>query len=319
MSLKNSILIELENSRDADISGQVLAEEFGVSRNAVWKAISALKAEGYEIYSSTNKGYRLSPDCDRLSGNQIKELLGDADMPVYVFDALDSTNNEAKRRLAQNHAERFLVAAEEQTQGRGRRGREFFSPKNTGLYMTLVTTPKIQFEDALGITSYAALCVVNAIKKLTGKDAQIKWVNDVFLDGKKICGILTEAVSDFESGTVGAVLIGIGINLRQNDVPDDLKDIVGFLDCGGIIKNQLAAQIVNGLLQYEAGNMDYIEEYKKRSLVLGRDIAYYKNNVRFTGRAVDIDESGGLVVSLPEGSTETLKSGEISIQIEKGL
>lgn len=319
MSLKDEILTELENSRDTDISGQMLAEKFGLSRNAVWKAIQALKKEGYMINSTTNKGYRLSPACDKLSAGKIRFSLEEGMLPVYIFETLDSSNNEAKRILAQNGAERFLIAAEEQTGGRGRRGRQFYSPKNTGLYMTLVVAPKIQLENALGITAYAAVCVTRAIKKLTGKETQIKWVNDIYLSGRKICGILTEAVSDFESGTVGTVLVGIGINLTPCTVPDELKGIVGFLEGGDAIKNQLAAEITNELLRYGAGNRGFIDEYKRHSMILGKDIIYYKSGIEFYGRAVDIDERGGLVVVSAEGLTETLRSGEITVRERKKL
>jgi len=326
MSLKNKILVDLENCREADLSGQALAEKYKVSRNAVWKAISALKRDGYDILSSTNRGYRLSPDCDRLSAEKIASLLDDKTISVKVFDTVGSTNDEAKKLLSQNPGGNFFVLAEEQTGGRGRQGKQFFSPKGSGLYMTLALSRKIPLAEALGITAYAAVCVVKAIKQITGRDTQIKWVNDIFLDDKKICGILTEAVSDFESGTVSAVVVGIGINIRRADVPENLKDIVGFLSCynsvchnsvcHNSVKNSLAAAVANALSRYEPGNSDYLSDYKKLSYVLGKEITYTVNNVPFSGRAVDFDKDGGLVVRTAAGTIETLKSGEISVRVK---
>jgi BirA family biotin operon repressor/biotin-[acetyl-CoA-carboxylase] ligase len=317
MPLKDNILSELEKSREADLSGQVLAETFGVSRNAVWKAINALKRDGYDILSSTNRGYRLSPDCDRLSAEKITSLLDDKSVSVVVRETVGSTNDEAKKLLSQNGGGNFLVLAEEQTSGRGRQGKQFFSPKSTGLYMTLAMSRKIPLSDAVGITSYAAVCVAKAINNVTGREALIKWVNDVFLDGKKICGILTEAVSDFESGMVSAFVIGVGINLRPADVPENLRNIVGFLDCRENVKNTLAAAVANLLLYYKPGNSDYIEDYKKLSFVLGKNITYTLNGETKIGEAVDIDKSGGLVVKSAAGTLETLKSGEISVRVNR--
>ena len=222
MSVKNDIRSELEAHRGEDISGQYLAEKLGVSRNAVWKAINSLKNDGYKITSSTNKGYCLSESCDILSQSTIERLCGE-NTDIKIFESLDSTNNEAKRETANGKTDKpLLIISEEQTLGRGRNGRNFYSPKGTGLYFSLVTSPKSDLTSAVGITSYAAVCVVEAIKELTGTDTKIKWVNDIYLDGKKLCGILTEAVSDFETGTVSNIIIGIGINLKTATLPDSL-------------------------------------------------------------------------------------------------
>ena len=250
MSLKRQILIELENSRDAALSGQLLAERFGVSRNAVWKAVNALKADGYEIASTPNRGYQLSSVCDRASEDGIRALLDFPDCTVRVVETVDSTNSMGKRLFANGESAPLIIVAEEQTAGRGRRGRTFFSPRGAGLYMTVALVPGQAVESVLGITAYAAVCVTEAILRLTGQSTQIKWVNDVFWNGKKICGILTEAMTDFESGTVESLLVGIGINLHPIEVPSEWKEIVGFLGCEEPIKNRLAAEIANALLRY---------------------------------------------------------------------
>lgn len=158
------------------------------------------------------------------------------------------------------------------------------------------------------------MCVVEAIKELTGTDTKIKWVNDIYLDGKKLCGILTEAVSDFETGTVSNIIIGIGINLKTATLPDTLKDKVGFLEYDLPIKNELISLIVKKLLKYDEERNSFIGRYKKYSLVLGKDIKYTKNNTEFYGTALDIDKDGGLIVK-SGNSTTVLKSGEISLYL----
>jgi len=313
MALKDNVLAALETNRQAALSGQALAARFGVSRNAVWKAVSALKAEGYAVESAPNRGYRLSPACDRLSGGAVRALLGLSAPPVHCFDTLTSTNDEAKRRLAGGEAGPFLVLAEEQTAGRGRRGRTFYSPKGAGLYMTVAFPAGLAAENALGVTAYAAVCVAGAVERLTGKDARIKWVNDLYLDGKKICGILTEAVTDFESGALEALLVGVGVNLRPVPLPAPLAETVGFLSCDKPLKNPLAAAIAEALLRYPPADTAYLAAYRKRSMTLGRNVLWTQGDRSGTGRAEAIDESGALVVRGADGALQVLKSGEITL------
>lgn len=316
MTLKEQVLSRLEQHRDISLSGQELAEELGVSRNAVWKAINALKREGYAIESSTNRGYRLSADCDRLSEGQIREGLSDKQLPVFVFPSLDSTNEEARRRLTQQDSRCFVVAAEEQTAGRGRRGRSFYSPKDTGLYLTLATSPKTTLDRMVGVTAYAAVCTARVIRDLCGKQPQIKWVNDLFLDGRKIGGILTEAISDFETGQVSHLMIGIGLNLRPCAVPVELRDTIGFLQVSGM-KNHIAAAIINALLQYDERDTAYMEDYRRWSLVLGREIIYEKEGRRQSGTVMAIHDDGALKIRQIDGSTVFLRSGEITLRIKE--
>ncbi|MCE5343663.1 MAG: biotin--[acetyl-CoA-carboxylase] ligase [Eubacteriales bacterium] len=313
MALKNEILCELETNRQSALSGQTLANRFGVSRNAIWKAVNTLKAEGFAIDSAPNRGYQLSPACDRLSAERIRALLGRADAPIYCFDTLTSTNNEAKRRLANGEAGPFIVAGEEQTAGRGRQGRIFYSPKGTGLYMTVALPAGQTPEGALGITAYAAVCVTDAIHRLIGQEAQIKWVNDLFLDGRKICGILTEAVTDFESGTLISLLVGVGLNLRYAEMPSSIEESVGFLNCGAPVKNQLAADIAAGLLRFSPADRSYLEMYRNHSMTLGHNVLWAQGGQQITGKAVALGEDGALIVQGEDGLRHALRSGEIQI------
>ena len=309
MPLKDDILQELEISRDRPVSGQALARKYSVSRTAVWKAINELKARGYRIKSATNRGYQLACDDDHLSRSAIMRLLN-ASLPVYVFDTVDSTLNEAKRRYMDEGEKLFFIVADSQTEGRGRRGRQFFSPQGTGLYLTLAMPVQFPVEAAPSITAYAAVCVCKAIESLTGKQGKIKWVNDVFLDEKKICGILSEANTSLENGMIDTVLIGIGINVVPCSVPDDLHDIVGFLDPQVPIRNQLAAAICNELLAFEQNKALFLDDYRKRSLTIGRRVLCTVGNETFTATAVGIDSLGGLIVRLDDGEERTLHSGE---------
>lgn len=312
MSLRDGILSSLRAAGGAPVSGQQLAERAGVTRNAVWKAVSQLRAEGYEISSATNRGYALVSEPDRLSASALTELLGGTELGIYVYDTIDSTNNEAKRRLAQGE-HRFLAAAECQSGGRGRAGKSFSSPAGTGLYMSLAFRPAEDFFDAVGVTTYAAVCVAEAISALTSKECGIKWVNDVFYAGKKVCGILTEAVTDFETGGLDSVVVGIGINLRPGSFPPELRDVAGSLELKEPVKNELCADIVRRLLAFDPHDRTYMDVYRSRSIVLGREVGYTLAGERRCGTAEKISDDGALTVRRADGGLDTLRGGEVSL------
>lgn len=317
MQLKIEVLKVLEEERGRDISGQVLAERFGVSRNAIWKAVRALQAEGYKILAGQNKGYRLSEENDMLSAVGIADAIEHRvkGLSVYLHRTIDSTNDEAKRLIASGKKESALIVAEGQSAGRGRRGRQFFSPELTGIYMTFSFPTNMPLTDAVGITTATAVAVHLAIKDLTDMETEIKWVNDLYLGGKKICGILTEAISDFESGCVQNMIIGIGINYQTTNFPRELQDIAASLSPTGISRNRMVARIVDRLLDVLNGEVDYLEIYRAHSMVLGKDIVYERDGVKTEARALDIDDNGGLVVEHRDGSRATLTSGEISLRL----
>lgn len=311
MTLKSNILTALEQSRDGAVSGQALAQRFGVSRNAVWKAVTGLRAEGIDIQSTQNRGYRLAEAYDRATAEGISALLPETPLTVHAYDEVDSTNTQAKRLLAAGEAAPFLVVAEGQTTGRGRLGRTFFSPKGAGLYMTLALAPAQAVESALGVTAYAAVCVAEAVQRVCGRNLRIKWVNDLFLDGRKVCGILTEATTDVETGTVESLLIGIGLNLRETDVPDALQGVLGFLRPDGPVKNLLAAAIAQGLLAYDPQSQAHLAVYRARSLTLGRRVTAAVLGGAINGMAVDVDDAGALLVQDDAGSVHAVRSGEV--------
>lgn len=323
MSVKKQVLKILEENKGASISGETLAETMDVSRTAVWKAVQSLRDEGYKIDALTNRGYCLLEENDILSvpgiGNHLEEQFKSIDL--HVYKTVDSTNNVAKKLAAEGAGHGTVVLAVHQTHGKGRLGRTFISPANSGIYLTLLLKPSFDMSQSVLITSAASVAVCRAIEKVCGQTPSIKWVNDLYLDGKKICGILTEAMTDFESGTIEYVALGIGINCHIGSLPEDLRSIAGALE-GDFSKNQLAAEVINQTLSIveDIEARSFISEYKERSFVLGKQIRIYKTGysdtaVPLNGCALDIDQNGGLVVLYSDGQRETLSSGEISIRL----
>ncbi len=310
MSLKDDVLYELLNSDDY-ISGEALAEKYSKSRSAVWKAIKALEKSGYKIEAVTNRGYRLN-DGNLVSAGSIKALLKN-DIDVIHYPSTDSTNNCCKRLLAQGKPGRFLVIADEQTAGRGRQGKSFYSPALSGIYFSLVLRPRAPLKNAVTATTATAVAICKAIEKLTDKKPKIKWVNDVFIDGKKICGILTEAITDFEDGMVDSVIIGIGINISTSDFPKDVEN-GGALNAE-INKNALVSEVVKELVKITDGDYkSFIDYYRTHSLVLGKKIKFIRDEKVTLATAVAIDETGGLEVELENGEHTVLRSGEITLR-----
>lgn len=318
MQLKLEVLKMLESHRDVDISGQQLAEYFGVSRNAIWKAINALKAEGYRIRAGQNRGYRLADNNDMLSAVGIADAIKHRTkgLAVYLHRTIDSTNDEAKRLLAEGKTGPALIVAEEQTAGRGRQGKTFYSPEHEGIYMTFSFPTALPLTSAVSVTTAAAVAVFLAIRDLTGIETEIKWVNDIYLNGKKICGILTEAISDLESGRAAHIILGIGLNFSNTEFPAELQGIAGSLNPTGVIRNQMVARILDRLLDVVSnlGDDGYLAIYREHSMVIGREIEYIRDGDRFTARAVDIDEDGALIVEDTRGERTTLSSGEITVR-----
>ena len=312
MALKEEVLKYLSDNSSEYISGEELAHSLGKSRTAVWKAIKSLQADGYRIDAVTNRGYMLDADNDILNAQEIKKSLS-FDCRVEYYKTLDSTNNVAKRIIAEGEDDVLLVVGEEQTAGRGRQGKSFYSPGGTGIYMSLVVHPMIELQNAVTATTAAAVAVCRAIESLTDKKPMIKWVNDVYLNGKKICGILTEAVTDFETQTVSSIIIGIGINLTTKDFPRGVQNAsclnadVKRAELIGAVANELN-RIVN------SGYGEFMEYYRAHSLVVGEDIVFIKNGVSTSARAVGIDDFGGLEVELADGTHYTLRSGEITVR-----
>lgn len=320
MSVKNQVLSALLRS-NSFISGEQIAKELEVSRNAVWKSIKKLQEEGYPIESSVKKGYMLIEDLDIISEPSIKQYIKGSSIPssIEIYKEIASTNARAKELAEDSAPHGTVVISDSQSMGRGRLGRSFFSPPGTGIYMSIVLRPELNSEEAPQITSLAAVAVSEAIELLANVPVKIKWVNDIFLNKKKICGILTEASLDFESGGINYVILGIGINVGRIDFPEELAEIATSIEnetSSKVSRSQLIAEILNSLdrLLPDLKSGKYLEEVRKRSLVVGHSITVIKGSDSYTAKALAIDNKGALIVEGPEG-IEALSSGEISIRL----
>ena len=323
MTVKEYVLKALEENKGNCLSGEALAEEIGVSRAAVHKAIKALREEGYDIEAVTNRGYSLSASSDMLSAQGIAAHLAPPyrDLPLHVFKTVDSPNNVAKKLAVDGAAHGTAVLAFHQSSGKGRLGRTFISPANTGIYMSVLLKPLFDMSKSVLITTAASVAVVRAIEKVCGLAPQIKWVNDIYVNGKKICGILTEAITGFETGQIEYLIVGIGINCSTKEFPEDLLEIAGALE-GAFSKNQLAAEVLNQLLPLmdHMEDRSFIDDYKSHSMVIGKTVTVYKGGYspKTSGkqaRVLNIDQNGGLEVLYSSGERETLSTGEISIRM----
>lgn len=320
MATKNRVLDYLNQHKGTAVSGQEIADQLAISRTSIWKAIKTLQSEGFQIEATTNKGYLLTHEPDVLSKTTLQSLLNEKTDILEIYKQIGSTNDEAKKIVNEQSINKGILLAEEQTKGRGRLGRQFYSPHQTGLYMSLIYKNQNQL-NAASITTVAAVAVCQAIEKLTGKQPGIKWVNDIFLDGYKICGILTEGILNFETGTIDSIIVGIGLNFKEADkIPDEFQSIIGSLfknEKTTLTRNHLAAEIVNQLdaMYQNLDNTDYLDEYRKRCFVLGQKVSFTEKQQSIKGVARAIDDEGGLVVELNDGQMKTLRFGEISIRL----
>jgi BirA family biotin operon repressor/biotin-[acetyl-CoA-carboxylase] ligase len=327
---QDKVLTLLVEKKGEAVSGESLAEQLSVSRTAIWKAITSLREEGYSITAVTNKGYVLEEEADILKSSVIAEKLSPevrtlVGNRIEVFQEIDSTNTEAKRRASNksDFIKGSLLLAETQTAGRGRLGRTFYSPKQTGLYMSLLFQPDENYVDTSLMTACAAVAVCRALEKWHIK-AQIKWVNDVFVGNKKVCGILTEGIMNMEERRMDAVVLGIGINIRQETtMPEELKNIVGFVKTDetkeSFSRNELAAEVMNQVISIfkEPGNCDLVmEEYKTKSLVMNKVVTVISQNEPYEAKVIDITKEGHLIIETTAGEKKELLSGEVSIKPE---
>lgn len=323
MGLKQNVLSYLENNRGENISGAMLALELGVTRSAVWKAIKVLQDEGYAIEGVTNKGYCLTDDNDILSAESIEPYLDKKHdcIKLTVLKTVDSTNNYAKV-LAQNGAPQgTVVIAEEQTAGKGRLGRKFYSPASTGIYMSIIVRPQMSVEKSLMITTGTAVVVSEAIEKISYLPTQIKWVNDIYAGDRKLCGILTEASIDCESGGLEYAIVGIGINVStvKDSFPEELGNIATSIfphRSPRPIRSSLIGEILNEFFSSLDSFSDgaHMKQYRERSMLIGRDINVIKGSEIIPAKAIDIDDDASLVVRYTTGEIANLSSGEVSVR-----
>jgi len=325
MSTKDAVLSFLERSRGKDVSGEELAASLSVSRTAVWKAVRSLREEGYPILAEKKRGYRLEEDCDILSPQSIRPFVrGTLFSDIRVYEEVESTNKTAKELAAAGAPGGIALIAERQSAGRGRLGRSFFSPAGAGIYMSVLLRPQKSAADATLITTAAAVAVCRAIKRVCGLETQIKWVNDVYLDGRKLCGILTEAGMNFETGTLDYLVVGIGINVRHSAFPPELREtaisLAERLGSQRIQRSRLIGEILNELTAAteDLEKKTFLTEYRARSFILGKEIYVLSPTSTERAEALDIDSEGRLLVRGEDGQIRALYSGEVSIRPAAG-
>ena len=341
MSMKAKILELLREKKDrvaagapeseAYVSGQELCEQFGVSRTAVWKAIGQLKKEGYVIEAVQNRGYRLL--------DQTEEVYNQADIqsrlktkwvahPLQFFDSIDSTNIRAKLEAEQGAESGLLVVSDMQSAGRGRRGRGWESPAGTNIYYTLMLKPDFSSDCAPMLTLVMALAVAKGIRQTLSHDSEeaaakvgIKWPNDIVVDGKKVCGILTEM--SMEQGYIQHIVIGVGINVRKQEFPEEIRDRAAAIDeqCGfRISRSQLIADIMEA---FEEDYEIFLQTHDLKGLRASyaellvnqdREVCVLDPKGEYRGIARGINDQGELLVERPDGTVEEVYAGEVSVR-----
>ena len=327
MKNRGRVLQILYRKNGECVSSSEITGELGITRSAVFKIINELKKQGFDIESIHHRGYRLGNEKDIISPEIINEIIEKEGMnrSIQYFERVDSTNTFAKKILMEGESYPDIIIANEQEQGRGRLGREFYSPKGTGIYCSFILDPFIKIENSILVTVAASVAVSRAIEKVTNKDTRIKWINDIYIDDKKVCGILTEAVTDFETGIIGKIILGIGINFNtpSESFPDEITDRASSVfmdDTFGVTRNQLIAQLIIEIdeCMNDIENDEIIRYYRNKSLVLGKmlEITYFGQEKPIQGKAVDIDRNGFLIIETKNGLL-TLNSGEVSIRQNK--
>lgn len=315
-------ILKMLRETDGYVSGQELCNKFGVSRTAVWKTINQLKENGYEIEAVQNKGYHLLSAPDIMDKTELESIHATewAGCEIYYFDSIDSTNTKAKELAEEGHPSGTLVVADRQTAGKGRRGRSWESPTGIGIFMTLMLKPEINPNNASMLTLVAAMATTRAIRRVTGVPAMIKWPNDIVMNGKKVCGILTEMSAQFDY--INHIVIGIGINVHNEDFPEEIAQTASslYLESGQHIHR--ASLIEAFLEEFEDVYAEYLKtedmeglqkEYDAMLVNRGRQVRVLDPKEPFEGKAMGITKKGELIVDTWE-SRKLVSSGEVSVR-----
>ena len=307
------------------VSGEAMSQRLGISRAGVWKAIEGLRQEGYVIASAPNRGYRLEEAPDRLREGELSGSLAGAlvGSKLLCLDCIDSTNTECKRQAMSGAPEGLVVTAEEQTGGRGRRGRGFQSPRGKGIYLSALFRPALELSQVSDFTAWVAVAVCDGIEACCGIRPQIKWTNDIVLGGKKLVGILTELSLVSETNTLDYMVTGIGINVNQGpeDFSDEVREMAVSLSQAlgrPVRRADLAAQVILALdrmyAAYPEDKAAYLEKYRAACVTTGHQVQLITPTARRQAFALEIDDSFNLVVEHYNGKRETISAGEVSVR-----
>ena len=324
MKTVNMVLDLLEKNKGKYVSGGKIASFLGISRNSVWKAVKQLQDKGYEIDAVTNKGYVLTENNNLISAQSVRKFITDENIYIDVRDSVTSTNTLLKKMAENGEKEGYVLLAKEQTEGRGRLGRSFSSQNETGVYFSILLRPEMNPSDALLITTCAAVAVAKAIENNTGKMTSIKWVNDIYMRDRKVCGILTEASFDMENGKLSYAVLGIGINMYfpENSLPEEIKNIAGAVfdeKPEGDIVSRIVADVINIFMaEYKViTGKHFMFDYCSRSYLDKKEISVIKPAGARDAVALGIDENFRLHVRYENGEEEYLSTGEVSTKIKK--
>lgn len=323
MKRKEALYAILVEHAGTYCSGEVLAQQLGISRAAVWKAVQTLRTESnVPIQSHAKLGYCIPKDADLLLENAVRQRLQTKQLGnvLYHHTTVSSTNTVCKQLAAEGAAHGTVVMADGQSAGRGRMGRTFYSPVNTGLYFSVLLREHLVMPMAQQVTCCAAVAVAEAIEALYQLPAQIKWVNDVLYQKKKLCGILTEAAWNCEDGQMDYMVVGIGVNVRQTAVtmPSELHGMVSSLEesgCEQVNRSELLAEILNRFeVQIETlPQHGFLEAYRNRSCLTGERVIAWRGMEQLEGVVSGIAEDGALLLQLDSGEQVVLQSGEVTL------
>ena len=325
--MSRQAVLSLLRQQEGFVSGEELSRRLGLSRTAIWKAVDALRREGYTVEARTGLGYRLLEAPDAVTEPEIRHFLGETDRvgrTLVCLEEVDSTNLYAKQLAAEGAADGTVVVADRQTAGRGRLGRSFQSPGGQGIYLTALLRPDLPPEKLAPVTALAGVAVCRAAERVCGVSPGLKWPNDPVWGGKKLCGILTELSLEGETGRVQDLVLGIGINVSQRpeDFTPEVREMATSLAQAlgrPVSRPALAAEVIREVDQLyaalAAGELEpYLAEYRRRCVNLGRTVRLLGPGGGETAEALDIDADFGLVVRTADGTVRTVRSGEVSVR-----
>ncbi|WP_196594566.1 biotin--[acetyl-CoA-carboxylase] ligase [Pectinatus sottacetonis] len=325
--MRSEILTILHKAKGKYVSGTYLANKLSVSRTAIWKHICILKNDGYNIDSKSKNGYRIIDSPDLLTPGEINAVLTTKTFgrTIKYYKKIDSTNNEAKKiALDEKAPEGTIVISESQGDGRGRLSRGWYSPAQKGIWFSIILRPDFLPQEAPKCTLMAAVAIAKAIYTITGLKVGIKWPNDILYDGKKLVGILTEMNAEMDRINYIVIGMGINVNILSQDMPEEVKDIAtSLMQITGkkisrlALLQQLLVELENLYTTIKKhGFSPIIQDWKKYSITLGKNIKVISVNETFYGKAVDIDNFGALLVDTGE-KIERVLAGDVSIRPAK--
>lgn len=319
--MKDKILDFLKQNNDY-MSGEQISNKIGVTRAAVWKGIKKLQEEGYVIDSRTKVGYKLIEEPDIVTKSALMPILKENKLvkEIHYKDELDSTNQFAKELAREGASEGTIVIADSQTSGKGRLGRTWISPPKTGIWLSLILRPKIKPQYAGELTLLSGLCMCEAIHNITGLQTHIKWPNDVVVNGKKVCGILTEMSAEIEM--VNHVVIGVGVNVNQKNFEEELPYATSLNIEGKttyrrsmIVKEFMDIfEIAYEKYKESESLVEFLPRYENKCITLGKEVKIIEGGKEIIAKAVRVVENGNLIVLLPDGQEKQVYAGEVSVR-----